>query len=174
MDNSRIDWSALELLLITVVAFVVGLAGCGPVGDSFSIAGTAGVPSELAPFQGKWQLDQTKSFAPEGEADAAAQEASAEEKAFVEAMKKLGAVMSDIEIRGTQITQLGGLLQAQYDLLDYKKDGGKIVGTALWHEDRHDPGDATEIKVTLQRDGDTLIFTREDDGEAEAFYFQKQ
>jgi len=172
MENSRFDWSAFYLFLMTLVAFVVGLAGCGPVGESFGLPAAARVPAELETVQGKWKFDRAKSsLAAEGEDDR--EEMSAEDKAFIDAMKKLGIGMSDIEIRGTQITQLEGLLRAQYDLLDYKTQGGKIVGTALWHEDRHDPGDCTEIKVTLQRDGDKLIFTREDDGEVETFFFHK-
>jgi hypothetical protein len=172
MDNARSEWTALDLFLITFIAFVVGLAGCGPVGESFGLSAAEKVPAELEVFQGKWKFDEAKSFAPEGEDDGQA-EMSAEEKAILGAMKQLGVVMSDIEIRGTQITQLEGLLRAQYDLLDYKSEGGKIVGTALWHEDRHDPGDCTEIKVSLQRSGDTLTFTREDDGDVQTFYFHK-
>ena len=98
---------------------------------------------------------------------------SAEDKAFFDAMQKLGVTMSDIEIRGTQITQLGGLLQAQYDLLDYRSEGGRIVGTALWHEDQHDPGDASEIKISLELSGDELTLTREDDDFTERYYFTR-
>ena len=173
MENSRFDWSAFYLFLMTLVAFVVGLAGCGPMGESFGLPAAARVPAELETFQGKWKFDEAKSSFAEGEDDEQTAAPSAEQKAIINAMKQLGIGMSDIEIRGTQITQLEGLLRAQYDLLDYKTQGGKIVGTALWHEDRHDPGDCTEIKITLKRDGDKLIFTREDDGEVETFFFHK-
>jgi hypothetical protein len=108
MDNSRFDWAALQLLLITVVAFVVGLAGCGPIADSYSMSAAANVPAELAPFQGKWKLDEARSRnVPAGEDDGQTEEMPAEEKAFFAAMKKLGVVMSDIEIRALKSRSSG-------------------------------------------------------------------
>ncbi len=172
MATPRFDWSALGLLFITVLAFVLGLAGCAPIGDSFAMPGETVVPSELLPFQGTWKLDEAQSPVASGQ-DASGEEMSADEKAFLDAMKKLGVVMSDIEIRGAQITQQGGFLQAQYDLLDYRSENGRIVGTALWHEDKHDPGDATEIKITLERNGDKLIFTREIDELVDRYQFHR-
>ena len=171
MASSRfqIDWAMIQLLVITVLAFAIGLAGCGPLADTVASSGASSVPADLVPFQGKWKFDEDRS----GDSSAPAEPATEEEQALLNAMKAIGVVMSDIDIRGTQITQLGGILQAQYDLLDYRSEGGRIIGTALWHEDRHDPGDCTEIKVTLQRDGNTLIFTREDDGDSQRFYFTR-
>lgn len=171
--------SRREKYLLLFASFLAGLVlsggGCGPLADEFALpaAASASVPSELAPFQGKWIFDKLRLPGIEGEADDGP--ADPEEHALTKAMQQLGIGMTDIEIRGTQITQLGGILQAQYDLLDYSADGDKIVGKALWHEDRHDPGDASEIKVTLQRDGDQLIFTREheEDGVTERFYFSR-
>lgn len=134
--------------------------------------GATGVPSELVPLQGRWTFDESRTRREEGMADD--DEISAEERAFLDVMKQVGVAMSDIEIRGTQITQLGGLLQAQYELLEYHYADGLIIGTALWHEDRHDRGDAIQIPITLKRNGDTLVFTREDDGESETFYFTRR
>ena len=167
-----------ERYLLLFASFLAGLVlsgGCGPLGEEFAIPGAAApVPSELAPFQGKWKLDKIRlpGIEAEGEAD---EESTGDDQALLRAMQQLGVAMGDIEIRGTRITQLGGILQAQYDLLDYRADDGTITGTALWHEDKHDPGDASEIKVTLELSGDKLVFTGEDieEGVAERFYFSR-
>jgi hypothetical protein len=166
----QIDWPTVQLFLITVLAFVIGMAGCGPLANTMSLPATASVPTELVPFQGAWKYDAARSAIANG---ASTEELSAEGQKFLDTMKALGVGMSDIEIRGTQITQQGGLLQAQYDLLNYRTEEGRIVGTALWHEDRHDPGDASEIKVTLELSGDALIFTCEDDGFTSRYYFNR-
>jgi hypothetical protein len=169
----ELDWPAIQLLVITVLAFAIGLAGCGPLADSIAIpASAASVPSELAPYQGAWKFDEARTAKANGVSESPS-EVSAEDRAFLDAMKTLGVTMSNIEFRGTQITQQGGILQAQYDLLDYRSEGNRIVGTALWHQDRHDAGDCTEIKVTLERDGETLIFSREVDDFTDRYYFTR-
>lgn len=171
MDSFRYHLPGPGLICGALLMAAGPLPGCGSLADQLSMPGATNVPSDLVPFQGRWKYDEERSRRDDGDSDD--EEMSAEDQALLDAMKQIGMVMSDIEIRGTRITQLGGLIQAQYDLLDYRSDNGRIVATALWHEDRHDPGDATEINVTLERTGDTLVFTREEDGLAESYYFTR-
>jgi hypothetical protein len=171
MDSLRYHLPGPGLICGALLMAAGPLPGCGPLGDQFSMPGATNVPSELVPFQGRWKFDEARTCREDGGSDD--EEITAQDQALLDAMKQIGVVMSDIEIRGTQITQLGGLIQAQYDLLDYSGQGDRVFATALWHEDRHDPGDATEIKVTLERTGDTLVFTREEDGFAETYYFKR-
>ncbi|MCC7409801.1 MAG: hypothetical protein IT442_17175 [Phycisphaeraceae bacterium] len=37
--------------------------------------------------------------------------------------------------------------------------GDVLVGTAVWHEDIHDPGDSSHVSVTLKLTGDRLEFS---------------
>ena len=85
----EIDWPTVQLLLITVLAFAIGLAGCGPLADSMALPQSASVPAELVPFQGKWKLDESRS-AEANSTEFAEADLSAEDKAFFDAMQKLG------------------------------------------------------------------------------------
>lgn len=172
MDNLRYHSPGPGLICGALLTAAGPLPGCGPLAGQLEMPGSTNVPSELAPFQGKWKFDDERTRREAGDADSG--DMSADERALLDALKQIGMAMSDIEIRGSRITQLGGLIQAQYDLLDYTGQGERIFGTAMWHEDRHDSGDAIDVRVSLERTGDTLRFSREVDGDTEDFYFTRQ
>lgn len=87
--------------------------------------------------------------------------------------KKSGApVMTDITISGSRIITCSGVLRQQYDLSDYRINADRIVATALWHEDRSDPGDASTVDVILQTDGTNLLFTVSHKGSRATYAFR--
>jgi hypothetical protein len=56
------------------------------------------------------------------------------------------------------VIRSGQTLPWELSLLDAKITGNKLLGTALLHEDVHDPGDCQEVSVMLERDGKRLKF----------------
>jgi hypothetical protein len=73
--------------------------------------------------------------------------------------KRLGRpIHADIEIRGKRIIGFGKV-EPQYDLRGLTARDGRLVGTALYHEDRHDPGDAFDVNVVLRPEREKLHFS---------------
>jgi len=55
-----------------------------------------------------------------------------------------------------------GLIQ-EFSLRSARVEGSTLTGRALWHEDIHDPGDASEESISLKLEGDVLEFAHLDD-----------
>lgn len=135
--------------------------------------GRESVPDELLPIQGDWFFDEARSLEEHDRAAKSKDEAEKLRK-FHALMKANGTpVKSDIVVQGKRIIGKGRLLQEQFDILEFRRAGDKLVCKALWHEDRHDPGDASTITLVLQVTEGTLKFWLEDEDEPPFFFKRK-
>jgi hypothetical protein len=131
-------------------------------------------PPELSPVQGDWRFDEA-GYLDSLRARSKDPEELKQAVELYEFAKKVGMpAMTDITISGACITTGRGLLRQQYDLSDYRTNGGRIVAKALWHEDRNDPGDASTVDVVLQTDGTNLSFTVSHEGSGETYAFKRK
>src|SRR5689334_12456088 len=101
------------------LVLAVGLVGC--------------TPKELAPIQGQWRFDELR-FLESLRRESKSDEEFKKTLAIHEMVKQKGfATMSDLSVSGTRIIALSGLRQ-QWDLTDYRIQGGRILSKAVWHE----------------------------------------
>ena len=131
---------SVNLALVTVVA----AAGCGDLtmpGQPGPEQGRA--PAETGPFDGVYVLDQ-EPFPPSDDPD--------------ELVSLTETMFSPLTVRGDTI-RYGSLIVGEFALVDPVVSGDVLESTALWHEDIHDPGDMTEVRVTLRREGEELHLT---------------
>jgi hypothetical protein len=111
----------------------------------------------LKGLEGKWIFD-AKLYKANllSEASTEGEKKQIEERFKQLAQQKIP-VHEDIDIKGTRIIG-SGLVPPQYDLFNLSVEEGKITGKAVWHEDRHDPGDACTVDVVLYVEKKTLHF----------------
>jgi hypothetical protein len=50
----------------------------------------------------------------------------------------------------------GRVLVQELSFVSATRSGDRIAGTAVWHEDVHDPGDMSNVEVELRQNGDRL------------------
>jgi hypothetical protein len=139
-DNLMARASGLAL------AAVVFVAGCGDLmmpGQSRQDTGRDA--PKAGPFDGVYVLDHDA--VPPVPDDEAAELVSLTETLF-----------SPLAVRGDTI-RYGSLIVGEFALLDPVVTGDVLESAALWHHDIHDPGDMTEVRVTLRRDGERLHLT---------------
>jgi hypothetical protein len=128
-------------------------AGCGDLmmsGEPRPEAGRASAPA--GPFDGVYVLER--------EPHAAADDAD-------ELVSLTHTMFSPLTVRGDTI-RYGSLIVGEFALLDPVVTGDVLESTALWHEDIHDPGDMTEVRLTLRREGEKLHLSIVDEDESEA------
>ena len=116
-------------------------AGCGDLmmsGEPGPEDGRASAPA--GPFDGVYVLDQ-EPLSPGDDAD--------------ELVSLTETMFSPLTVRGDTI-RYGSLIVGEFALLDPVVSGDVLESNALWHEDVHDPGDMTEVRVTLRREGEKL------------------
>ena len=116
-------------------------AGCGDLmmsGEPRLEDGRASARS--GPFDGVYVLDQHYA-ADEDEED--------------DLVSLTETMFSPLTIRGDTI-RYGSLIVGEFALIDPVVSGDVLESTALWHQDIHDPGDMTEVRVTLRREGEEL------------------
>lgn len=84
---------------------------------------------------------------------------------------------SPLSIRGGVI-RYGRTIIGEFRLLESTIEGNELKGEAIWHEDVHDPGDMTRIKVMLRIKGERLEFTYYEDqdpeGERDHLIYRRQ
>lgn len=61
------------------------------------------------------------------------------------------------------VIRSGVVLVQEFSLRDATLDGKMLSGRALWHEDIHDPGDASEERIAMKLEGDVLEFAMLDE-----------
>jgi hypothetical protein len=138
-------------------------------------AGGALVPSRVdtAAFDGRYALLAEPSFA--ALRDKARTEQDPKRRLTLETLLQWQAEQyGDFRIhRG--VIRSGTRLVQEFSLTHADVQGNTLRGKALWHEDVGDPGDATEVPVSLRLQGDTLEFAMQgDDGQpGDTVYLKK-
>jgi hypothetical protein len=61
------------------------------------------------------------------------------------------------------VIRSGVVLTQEFSLSDATRDGPTLSARAVWHEDIHDPGDASEERIAMKLEGDVLEFVMLDE-----------
>ena len=157
----------MMMRIAVCVALAMAACSCGRK------RGSGAVPPELKDIQGSWRFDEERYLA-EHRAQSKSEEEFQKVKSVLQRTERMGApVMSSISVEGRRIITKGGLLQQQFDLLECRRNGGRIVCRALWHEDRHDPGDASVIDLVISVSGNDLTMQLGDGPGEVPFFFRR-
>lgn len=155
-------------LTIGLLLFATVVGGCGrsnpPPSAAVSTAGPRGLATAAplpADMQGDWVFNHARTLA---EWKKAMTPTEYQQIAGVANAMAHGAghqLHPDITIAGSAIDGVGGSLQPSYDLTSWQSNGAVVEGTAIWHEDKHDPGDMTDTPISLKRVGPELWFVQD-------------
>jgi hypothetical protein len=140
------------MALLAAVGGCDGLMAVGPVAVPNSAESDLEVdPSFSDQFDGAYVLD-----------DETFSEAAGEDEESASAGLNLASrLFSPLRIN-RNVIRYGKLIEGEFRLTSAEVDGNVLQGDAMWHEDVHDPGDYSEVKLTLEKDGDLLRLTYQD------------
>jgi len=133
----------------------IGLAG---VALACHGSGTAIVPSpvDTAAFDGEYELLAEASFS--GMRQQVASDPDEKHKQIgLQLLERQAEQYSQFTVHHGVIRS-GKILVQELSLISGVLAGHTWQGKALWHEDAHDPGDASEVGVRITLDGDRLEF----------------
>lgn len=147
----RPTFAALVLAVLATMGGCDGLIAVGPVAVRNSAESDLEVdPSFSNKFDGEYVLDD-ESFS----------EGADEDEAASAGLSLASRLFSPLRIN-RNVIRYGKLIEGEFRLTSAEVDGNILHGDAMWHEDVHDPGDYSEIKLTLEKDGDVLRLTYQD------------